>query len=332
MIGSKKQVMAVILCMLLATGIFACGRGGRWIFSLNGEKVYDADVTAFGLIYIREHNLSDEEQMKKAYDNSKTYGDHYKEELENEIISTALLYHEANEAQFELSDAIRQEAQKSAEEIADFCGEEWMSDLDISVSDVERVFRMKLLGDAYVNSLSQEEYAKTERYIKVYQVTFSTAALDKEGMVQSDGAGKIVRLSNELIAQRKADALELVDKVHEGGNLETLSKAYGNSVTGMEKYLKYDDLEEEYKRAVDSVSEGGVSGLIEGDYGFYVVELIEADAKEHAGSVALYEEGTEIQEKRDEILEKLYAVHVRDDKEYKNDKRWKRISMLSFLQ
>ena len=332
MIGSKKQVMAVILCMLLAAGIFACGRGGGWIFSLNGEKIYDTDVKAFGLIYIREHNLSDKEQMKKLYDNSKTYGDYYKEELENVIISTALLYNEANEAQFELSDEIKQEAQKNAEEIAAFCGEEWMSDLDISVSDVERVFQMKLLGDAYVNSLSQEEDTKAERYIKVYQVTFSTVALDKAGMVQSDEEGKIVRLSDEQIAQRKTDALDLVNKVHEGGDLEILSKSYGNSVTGIEKYMKYDDLEKEYKRAVDSVSEGEVSGLIEGDYGFYVIELIEADAKEHAGSVALYEEETEIQEKKDEILEKLYEVHVRDDKDYKNNKRWKRISMLSFLQ
>ncbi|MCI8506996.1 MAG: hypothetical protein HFJ06_00320 [Lachnospiraceae bacterium] len=331
MIGSKKQVIAVILCMLLAAGTFACGRGGGWIFSLNGEKIYETDVTAFGLIYIREHNLSDKEQMKKSYDNSKTYGDYYKEELENVIISTALLYNEANEAQFEISDEIKQEAQKNAEEIAAFCGEKWMSDLDISVSDVERVFRMKLLGDAYVDSLSQEDI-KAERYIKVYQVTFSTAALDKEGMVQSDEEGKIVRLSDELIAQRKADALDLVDKVHEGGDLEILSKSYGNSVTGMEKYLKYDDLEKEYKRAVDSVSEGEVSGLIEGDYGFYVIELIEPDAKEHAGSIALYEEETEIQEKKEEILEKLYEVHVRDDKDYKNDKRWKHVSMLSFLQ
>ena len=43
-------------------------------------------------------------------------------------------------------------------------------------------------------------------------------------------------------------------------------------------------LEKEYKRAVDSVSEGEVSGLIEGDYGFYVIELIEPDAKEHASA------------------------------------------------
>ena len=42
-----------------------------------------------------------------------------------------------------------------------------------------------------------------------------------------------------LIAQRKADALDLVDKVHEGGDLGILSKSYGNSVTGMEKYLLY---------------------------------------------------------------------------------------------
>ena len=331
MIGRKKQAMAVMLCMLLLAGSFACGRGGRWIFSLNGEKIYDTDVTAFGLIYIVEHNLLDKDQMEKPYDNSKTYGEYYKNELENEIISTGLLYNEANAAQCELTDEIKQEAQKNAEEIAAFCGEEWLSDLDISVSDMERVFRMKLLGDAYVNGLPQEEATK-ERYIKVYQVTFSTAALDKVGMVHSDEAGKIVRLSDELIAQRKADALDLINKVHEGGDIETLSKTYGNSVTGMEKYLKYDDLEEGYKKAVDAVSEGEVSGLIEGDYGFYVIELIETDAKEHAGSIALYEEETGIQEKKDEILEKLYEVHIRDDKDYKNDKRWKRISMLSFLQ
>lgn len=335
MIGSKKKIIAIVLFVLLSAGLFACGKRGPWIFSLNGEKIYEADVMAFGLVYTREHNILDKELMERSYDNGGTYGDYYKKELEDEILSTALLYKEARQAQIELSEEMQQEAQKKAEEMVGACDEEWISKIDISVSDVERVYKMKLLGEAYMNILSQKgdnADAKTGRYIKVYQVTFPTVALDKDGMLDTDEDGSVKKLSGSLIAQRKADALDLIEKAREGGDIRTLSKAYGQSVTGIEKYLKYDDLEEEYKRAVDAVSEHEISNVIEASYGFYVIELIEADADEYADTVASYEEVVEVQGAKDEILDELYKNYVRDDKDYKNEERWKRITIQSLIQ
>lgn len=336
MINRKKQGIAVLLCILLVAGLSACGKGSKWIFSLNGEKLYYKDVMAFGLIYTKEYNIVNAQQLENGYDNDDTYGTFYKKELEDEIISSVLLYKEAQGAQYELSKEKKQEAEEKSKELVDFYGEEWLSERKVTALDIENVYEMKFLGESYAAYLSQdgenEKGDGEERYIRVYQVTFPTVELDEDGMVLSDEDGFARKLSNVQIEQRKADALEFVEKARGGEDMIKLLNSYDQSVTGMEKYLKYNDLEKEYKSAVDAVSENEVSDVIESSYGYYVIKLIESDAKEYADSVASYEKDAQGLEKKDDLVENLYETYIGDDKEYKNKERWKEIEFTSFLK
>lgn len=192
---------------------------------------------------------------------------------------------------------------------------------------------MKLLGDSYIEKQRDENIQeKGERYIKVYQVTFPTVLLDEEGLIKSNPDGTVQRQSEEEITKRKSQAEDFAEKAKLGENMEKLVKEYDSMVTGVERTLKYEDLSTAYRQAVDEISVGESSGVIVSEYGYYVVKLIDADDTEYADSITDYESKKASQDERAAILQELYDDYIRDDKSYKNSKRWDKITFDSFLK
>ena len=332
-ISRKKQVLLQVICIGLFVCLSACGKGSRWIFSLNEEKVYAQDITAFGLIYAREHNIENTDKLQEIYEGKETYQEYYKGQLEDEIISTVLLYGKAKEDNCNLTEEEKKEISKNAEELIASYGEDWIKKKKIKVADIERIYEMRLLGDAYIEKQKDENIQEEKtRYIRVYQVTFPTILLDEDGMVKSNQDGTVQRQSEAEVIGRKLEAEDFAEKVKSGEDMEKLVKDYDNTVTGIEKTLKYEDLESSYRQAVDKISVGESSGVITSEYGYYVVKLIDADDTEYADSLLNYETEKAFQDERTAILQELYDDYIRDDKNYKNSKRWDKIAFTSFLK
>ena len=332
-INRKKQVLLQVICVGLFVCLSACGKGSRWTFFLNEEKVYDKDITAFGLIYAKEHNIENTDKLQEIYEGKETYQEYYKEQLENEIISTVLLYGKAKEDKCNLTEEEEREISKNAEELMASYGEDWLKKKKVKAPDIEKVYEMKLLGDSYIEKQKDENIQeKKTRYIKVYQVTFPTVLLDEDGMVKSNQDGTIQRQSDEEIVRKKSEAEDFAEKAKSGENMEKLVKDYDSTVTGVEKTLKYEDLDLSYRQAVDKISVGESSDVIISEYGYYVVKLIDADDTEYTDSLSDYESEKASQDERAAILQELYEDYIRDDKNYKNSKRWDKIAFTSFLK
>lgn len=313
------------LCMLLS----ACGGKHKWLFSINGENLYNKDVTVFGLIYINEHSVRTAGELEEEYDSGETYAQYYKNELEDEILSAVLLYKEAKEEGHELSKEEQQAVKDKAQQLFDSCDEDWIKERKLTISDVEKIYEWIALGDSYVKSVSQEKSGETEqenaeddRYIRVYEVTFFTVEIGEDGMVQSNQDGTLKELSDDERTKRQEEASEFAEKAKSGADMETLCKSYGARATGIEKTLKYEDLDATYKRAVDSLSKGRVSGVLKSDYGYYVIKLLETEDSSHAEVVAEYSDKAAAQEIEDEITNRLFEQYIRDDRDYKNDELW----------
>lgn len=331
----KKRLLAGLLCICLVAGLTACGNGKKWLFSLDGEKIYDKELMIYGLMFAEDYNITKDEQFDELYEDGMTYADYYKEQLEEEILSTVLFYKEAKAEKFELSKAEKKEVKEYSEKFVETYGKEWLKEQKISESDVEKIYEMKMLGTAYVESTSEEnedEKQKAERYIKVYQVTFLTVELDEEGMMKTDENGEVEKLSSDEIAEKKMKAEEFAEKVQSGEAIETLVKDYDKTVTGMEKYLKYGDLSEEYKKEVDSLSEGDAGEVISSEYGYVVFKLLDKDAEEHAAVISDYENKTSASEKEAELFEELFNMYLRDDANYKNSEKWEQVEISSFIR
>lgn len=332
----SKKVLAGIVCVGLLMCLSACGRGSKWVFSLNGEKIYDKDITVFGLIYAREHKIENTDKLKESYDEKQTYQEYYKGQLEDEIISTVLLYGKAKEDNCNLAEEEKEEVLKNVDELIASYGEDWIEKKKIKALDIEKVYEMKFLGDSYIKKKKDEkngnDQEKKARYIKVYQVTFPTVLLDENGMIKSNQDGTIQRQSEEESAKRKSDAEDFAKKVKAGEAMEKLVKNYDSTVTGAEKILKYEDLDVAYRKEVDKISVGGSSDVIVSEYGYYVVKLLDTDDTEYADFLSDYETEKAFQDERAEVLQGLYDAYIRDDKHYKNSKRWDKIVFASFLK
>lgn len=334
----NNRTIVSILSILIVALLTACGMENRKVFSINGESFTYKDVLVFGLAYTEKYNIDDVNMMKETYEQGQTYGDYHKQRLEKEIIDTLLLYKEAQSNNVELSDDAVQKVKDLAKTLEEDLGEDYLNKHNITRSDIEKIYEMQTLGDVYIQSISQvdEESEEavgqdSERYIKVYQVLFPIVALDSNGMVQSDKAGRVKKLSDTEIENQKNAAAEFAEQVKGGADIEKTLKKYGNTVTGSEQYLKYSDLEGQYRKIVDSLSEGAVSESFESNYGYYIIKLSEKDARDYASVISERGETVAKQSKTDEELERLYGIYIDYNEEYKNEKLWSGITMEQFV-
>ena len=107
-----RRIGGIVTVLFLVANMTACGNGTRWIFSLNGEKLYHKEVDAFGFVYAMDHNITNEGRMEEVYEDGDTYAQHYKKELEDSILSGVLLQQKANDAGIQLSKTRRRNVRR----------------------------------------------------------------------------------------------------------------------------------------------------------------------------------------------------------------------------
>lgn len=333
---SFKRILSIGMCLVMLMGLCACGKGDDWVFHLNDETVSGNDVAAFACIYTTEYNVTGQEQLDEIYEDSTTYREYYKQQLEDDIVSTILLYKEAKEKGVKLSKETKEKIQMHTEYVAERFGEATLEELGVSKADIENVYEMKMFGEAYLDTLSEDEgahdAAAVERYIKVYQVTFPTVSLDESGMIQSDAEGNLKRVSSAEILRMEQDATAFAEAAKQGKDLETLLKDCPSQVSGMEKHLKYNDLDQKYQATVDSMVVGDVSSVIESEYGFYVIRLLEKDDKEYAQTMLSHEQESEKITAREAELDRLYSEYAQLNKEYKNTTAWDLVNIKDYMK
>ena len=335
-----RKMAAAAIVMTLVLMMTACGTGKQWIFSLNGEKLYNKDVDAYGYVYVMDHNIANDGQMDTSYDEKDTYAEHYKKELEDELLSNVLLRQAAQDDKIRLSAKEKKECKKKAEALVNAYGEERLKQKNLTREDIQNVYEAQRLAEDYVtakgqdDSVSQdaEDDQEKERYVAVYQILFPTVQLDDDGFVTSDDEGRQVEVSAEEKSQQKERAEELYSKVSDGEDIETAWKAFSSYATGNKTSYLYRDLDDGYKKQVDVLSEGQISEVFEGRYGYYIVRLDQKEDTEYSDRITNYENQEAIQNFRKELISDLYTRYVGNDKGYRNDKRWEGVSILEYLK
>ncbi|MBE5925279.1 MAG: hypothetical protein E7271_12630 [Lachnospiraceae bacterium] len=331
-----KRICVFVMIMTLVMSLTGCGKNGALVYTLNGEKVYRRQVDAYGLIYAFDHGINEDTKFGEYYEGFESYSEHYKNALENEIVTTVLLNKEAKNNGKKISKEQVSMAGKKAKELVDLYGEDRLKEYNLTLADIENIYEMIIFADEY--TVSQDEGEKEEndkkeddRYVSVYQVTFPTVAFDDQGMVKSDSDGKLIAVSIEEKNKMKEAAEAFADKAKSSSDIEKLVQSEGQGVTGTNKTLKYADLSEEYKSVVDSLSENGVSKVFEGEYGYYVIKLLTKDDEEHSNLISKYEEQKKLAEDKKELSDKLLRKYVGEDKNYRKDKEWDTVKIENYI-
>ncbi|MDE5778868.1 MAG: peptidyl-prolyl cis-trans isomerase [Lachnospiraceae bacterium] len=329
-----KKITSVCICMVLLAGLTACEEEQSWIFSINGQELYNQEITILGLMFTMDYGIKNSEQLKEAYEEEKTYSEYYKKQLEKEIIDIIILYQEAEQNHYQLSEKEEENIKTKTDQFLDYYGKDWLSESGIKREDVEPIYKLRVTGDSYLKSISTEnaQNDKNERFVKVFQVIFPTVELDEDGMVKSGTDGEVTHISDIKKEQKKTEAQGFCERAKAGEDIVTLLKDYDNTVTGIERYIQYSELDTEYKKAVEGLAEGEISDVITSDYGYYVVKLLEKNATEYARTLSVYEDNKQGKTVREDVLSDLYDNYIRGQREYKNDSEWDKVSLELYIK
>ena len=341
-----KRISMVFVITVLVIGLAGCGRKHDAVFVLNGKQVDRKNVDAFGLIYVSEHGLVEKDMLDEVYESGETYEEHYKNELEKEIVLSVLLGKEADDHKITLEKDEKKKAKERAQELADKIGKGKLNAYEIDVDDLKKVYELKYHGNSYALSIGEEieedveenaeaetkEKENEDRYVKVYQVTFPTVVYDDQGMITTDNNGELIRVSQEECESMKQQAEDFAERADEGEDIEELVGKEAENVTGSIKVLKYNDLTQEYKDGITGLNADELSGVISGEYGYYVVKVLDPEDDEHANVINEYEEHKKTNKAKEKLYNKLFDMYIGGDEEYRNDEIWDIISIKDYMQ
>ena len=248
-----KRILVWIVCIWMAAGLSGCGQGKDWVFSVNGENLYDKEVRAYGIIYANEHSIAYSEQLDEIYEGKMTYQEYYKEQFSDSIVELLLVCAEAKDKGIKLSKVEKQAAAEQADALVEVCGESWLETKNITKEELQAVYERLALKDSYLESQTtvagtdeekeasqggnKETSAEDERYVRVYQVTFPTVELNEDGMVVSNQEGQPKSISTTKKEEKRQEAEEFAQAVQSVEDMKQRVKDYDKTVTGMERTL-----------------------------------------------------------------------------------------------
>lgn len=283
--------------LLVLTG---CGKKDSLIIEINNEGLTEQDVTAFAMMFIQERGLRSQVELEEQYDEENTYEQHYKALLHREVVEDYLLYYKARDEKIHMSKEQKKQKSEYLDSLENNFGKEWMKERNLERADLEKVYEIKCRAQRYLEEktetvLSEE---KTDgRYIHVKQALFMTALVHEDGMVVTDQDGNVEKEAPEKIEVAKQEAEQFAQQAAERETLDISVSGFQTRVNESENYYKYEDLEQNYKNAVDRIKEGEISRVIETKYGYCVAQLVESDAKEY---------GTILKNHDNQVVRELY--------------------------
>ena len=335
----QKKWTKCLLCTLalfsLVLPLFGCKKKENSSMLIVGEqKMSYEEVLAYGYIFAHEHNINNVADLQSVYEDDETYAQFYKQQMKDEMIDILLLCEQASVDKLKLSKDEKLDSKEKTQMMLDTYGENFFESVGVDASDLEAVYNRKSLASSYEKWFTggEDKQQDMARYIKVFQVTFQTVLTDEMGNVMTDESGMVQQKSSEKIVEYRQLASDFAEENFSLEEAKKVIKDYNSDIFGAEKYLKYDDLSVEYKKAVAGLSVGSFSEPFEGPYGIYVVQMIENDAKEYAEKMTDHELAKQYSEKMEEQLSKLQTQYIGGASDCMNDDLWKDITMEQFVR
>ncbi|MGN0437023.1 MAG: peptidylprolyl isomerase [Lachnospiraceae bacterium] len=328
-----KKIVVVLLAVLCCVSLTGCEKKQKNLFHICGQDLSYEETLVFGYIYGMTYNLKMSDSFNEIYEGDMDYGTYCKNQIQQDIVHTMLLYHEAKQEKMTLSSDKKKEVSDNAEKLIAYFGKDVFEGGNIEKSDITTVYEMKAYAEEYVNrKLTVEETGETgDSYVRVYQVTFLTAKLNDNGNYDLDENGNVIMMDSAFCNEKKEEAEEFFDKVSEGTAIKSLVKEYDDSVIGVEKYLNYNDLSDSYKKAVDELSVGETSKPFSFGYGYYVVQLLSKDGAEYKDAVLEHDRATKSEELKEKELQRLKEKYIGTATDY-IEEDWDLIKIETFVK
>ena len=296
---SKK--LASVLCLAMTGTLLAgCGAGAKTnsetvLFEYDGQKVYLDEAWVYAKTMqsqyeawygsaIWDYEVSDENGEKT------TIEEQAKKDVINQIKMVKFLSHQAKEEGITLDEEKQEEIQTNVDSFMSSVSEADLEQTGVTEETLKKIYEENALVSEYQDKVVEEaditvDDSECQQY-KTYNLLFATFDYDENGQK--------VEYSKKKKAAQKKLAEEALARIQAGENsveeMEAMAEEYKADKSS--EYTFGDDgtTAEEYAEAAMKLKKGEVSGIVETEFGYHIIKMIDP----------MDEEATE--EKRQEVL------------------------------
>lgn len=326
--GTDRRLLVVLLCMALVISLSGCGDDTEIVlttgfyenevFRIEGMSCYTAEVMIY-LTNIRNQyeDVFGEEIFAQSID-----GIPIEESIKQTVLARIAKikmmnlmaeYYEIalDERELELAEYAAAEYYQSlsAEEITSMAGatQETVQQLYEEYALANKVYQY------LVQEVDQEISDDEARTVTVWQIFLSTS--------YDRGNGERVGVS---VAEREAvyaQAEDLCERIAEGEDFASLASEYSDAEE-LEAYYRKGEQEEPLVEAVFGLAEDEVSGIVEGEQGYYIFRCVSTYDMEQTEA----RKREIVKERQQEMFGQIYTMFIGDKKCYLNEELWSAIS------
>ncbi len=274
----KKTIVISIMLLLLVFCLTACGvkpEDNRLVMTLNGEKIY-YDYYRYAIMNIKEDFVWQTPDYSETEENAEIIS----EQAVNFLLENQAKIELAEKYGIELSSDEKKEISESKKnQIAQLGSEEEFE---------------KLLSSSYLTEYTFEYIQKINKlWSKVYDHITSESsgiikATDEEILLNVKSNFRCYRYivvynqENESIEENKKKIKEAEERLADGVDFATLIKEYGEEPSMLSNkdsgyYFTQGEISEKIEAVVNSLSENGVSDIIDMNYALFIVQRLPLD-------------------------------------------------------
>lgn len=302
-----RKLTAIILSVILCTGLMlsGCGKGSGtggksnqnaaggknpssvWVLRVDDNDVYLNEVNAYALSFMEGLGVEADTDMSAYY--SETYptlDDAFKAQLLVQIRQVKILYNKAVEKGLVLST----EEETNVNDLVDSFydrhdASEIMDKYGIDRDIIVKIYSEMQLIKQLETTIEEEAEVDNKDYGTFYDFVFLTIELDNNGNGVLDTDGKYVELSQEEKQEQKRKAEEVLERLQQGEDPESLIKEYDLSATSGIMHATSNSLKDTY-----GLKDGEISKIITNDFGYTIVQMISVVDADYTEQVNSYSE------------------------------------------
>lgn len=290
----KKKLLAMALSVAMCCGLLLTGceqkesqnPAEQLVLNVGEENIYMNEVNFYALSFAQALGITANTNLDEAFSADQTYDDAYKAQLLVQIRQSKILYLMAVEKGITLSDAELAEAQSNAEAFLSKYDVQEQEKYGFTLESLTEIYKQREMIMVLEKQMASEVVLDTEEdteYGTVSNMIFLKVEIDENGSAVLDENGEYVFLSESEQAEQKANAEAALERAKNGEAFEDLIEEYGIGLVSGEVHATKSSIESTY-----GLKDGEISDIIENDYSYTIVQVINNYDEEYSKTVEAY--------------------------------------------
>jgi peptidyl-prolyl cis-trans isomerase SurA len=271
----KISIKAVLIILLaLSSAAFSQKEGDRIIAIVGNEAILESDLNFQIISYMKQNNLAD-------------YNQEIIETVFQQMITEKLILAKAEQDSiFVSTDELQKQVDNRLKQLVDQFGSEKNLEqaYGITISKVKNILKEQIEQNIKVEKVKQEKFGSGVNVSRSEVIKFYNTYKDSLPPVpESFDLRQIVRvpkITEEARQQAKVKAMALLDSIKAGKDFSEMARLYSEdpgsaAQGGMLGKSKRGSFVKEFEDAAFLLNPGEVSDIVESEFGYHIIKLIE---------------------------------------------------------